>query len=185
MILPYNWRESLKPSNLRNTINENSLAVSVGAAVIAVLAIVWIFRQATGVGGNMSIPSAYYYDTSTQQFYTYPSSRTPPLKNSAGKRTIVLAYMYTCSSCGNRKIAWLQKYSSQAQKMLQQMLHAAPKPGQPMMAPPMESPVFGTGILVRSPAKGSPWYPIQSPEGQQVARLPPCSSGTGKVCLPG
>ena len=185
MILPYDWREKLKPSNLRHTINENSAAVSIIAAVIAVLAIVYIFRNSVNGGGTGSAPMAYYYDTSTHQFYTYRSSRPPPIKNAQGKRTIVLAYMYSCSSCGNRKIAWLQKYSKQARIALKKMLNYKPAPGKPPGPPPMEAPMFGTGILVRSPAKGSKWYPIQSPEGQQIAQLPKCPTGTAKICLPG
>jgi hypothetical protein len=184
MILPYNWQEKLKPSNLRTTINEHSAAVSIVAAVIAILAIVWIFHNSSG-GGLGNAPMAYYYDTSTHQFYTYRSSRPPPLKNAAGKRTIVLAYMYTCSSCHNRKIAWLQKYSKQAREALEKMLNYKPAPGAPPGPPPMESPIMGTGILVRSPAKGSKWYPIQSPEGQAIAQLPKCTSGQAKICMPG
>lgn len=184
MILPYDWREKLKPSNLRNTINEYSAVVSIVAAVIAVLAIVYIFHNTVGGGGVGTAPKAYYYDTSTHQFYTYPSSRPPPLKNASGKRTIVLAYMYTCSSCNNRKIAWLQKYSKQARAALKKILNYKPTPGQPPGPPPMEAPIFGTGILVRSPAKGSQWYPIQSPEGQEIAQLPKCQSGTAKICMP-
>jgi len=185
MILPYDWREKLKPSNLRQTINENSAAVSIIAAVIAVLAIVYIFHNSVGGGGTGAAPKAYYYDTSTGQFYTYRSSRPAPIKNAQGKRTIVLAYMYTCSSCGNRKIAWLQKYTRQARKALEQMLNYKPVPGKPPAPPPMEAPMFGTGILVRSPAKGSKWYPVQSPEGQAIQQLPKCTSGTAKICLPG
>jgi hypothetical protein len=184
MILPYDWREKLKPSNLRNTINENSAAVSIVAAVIAVLAIVYIFHNTAGGGGTVAAPKAYYYDTSTHQFYTYRSSRPPPLKNASGKRTIVLAYMYTCSSCGNRKRAWLQKYSKQARAAMIKMLNSKPVPGKPPAPPPIETPIFGTGILVRSPEKGSKWYPIQSPQGQQIAQLPKCTSGTAKICMP-
>ncbi len=183
MILPYDWREKLKPSNLRQTINENSAAVSLIAAVIAVLAIVWIFRSTVG-GGVGTAPMAYYYDTTTHQFYTYRSSRPPPIKNAQGKRTIVLAYMYTCTSCGDRKIAWLQKYSRQTRKALQAMLNYKPTPGKPFLPPPMEAPIFGNGILVRSPVKGAQWYPIQSPEGQQITQLPKCPSGNAKICLP-
>lgn len=184
MILPYGWREKLKPSNLRSTINENSAAVGIIAAVIAVLAIVYIFRSSVG-GGIGSAPMAYYYDTTTHQFYTFHSSRLPPLKNAQGKRTIVLAYMYTCGSCGNRKIAWLQKYSRQARIALQKILNYKPTPGKPMGPPPIEPPMFGTAIVVRSPAKGSQWYPILSPEGQQIAQLPKCPKGVAKICLPG
>ena len=184
MILPYDWREKLKPSNLRNTINENSAAVSIVAAVIAVLAIVYIFHNTAGGGGTVAAPKAYYYDTSTHQFYTYRSSRPPPLKNASGKRRIVLAYMYTCSSCGNRKRAWLQKYSKQARAAMIKMLNYKPVPGKPPAPPPIETPIFGTGILVRSPEKGSKWYPIQSPQGQQIAQLPKCTSGTAKICMP-
>jgi hypothetical protein len=184
MILPYDWREKLKPSNLRTTINENSAAVSIVAAVIAVLAIVYIYHSASGGGGSGKSPMAYYYDTSTQQFYTYRSSRLPPLKNAQGKRTIVLAYMYTCASCKNRKIAWLEKYTKQARAALMSMLNAKPKPGQNPGPPPFAAAMYGSGILVRSPVKGSQWYPINSPQGNAIQQLPRCPSGTARICMP-
>lgn len=187
MILPYNWKESLKPANLRDTINRNSAVVSIVAVVVIIVVLALSIRSFMGGGATTGVPSnAYYWDTSNRTLHIRPMTDYPPLTGSTGKPTLVQAYFYTCGSCADKKLAYLQKYSTQAKSMLDNMLKGgqAGKPGgfSPMAQEAMMS---QDSVLVRSPAKGSPWVPMNSPQGQQVTTPPACGAGgILKICSP-
>ncbi len=188
MILPYNWKESLKPANLRDTINRNSAVVSIVAVVVIIVVLALSIRSFMGGGSTIGAPSrAYYWDTSNGTLHVRPMTVYPPLTGSTGKPTLVQAFFYTCGSCSDKKLAYLQEYSQQAKAMLDQMIKAgqAGKPGAgfgPMM---QEAMMAQNSILVRSPVKGSPWVPRNSRLGEQIAMPPPCpSSAKLKFCSP-
>ncbi|MCL5946258.1 MAG: hypothetical protein M1472_05320 [Planctomycetes bacterium] len=186
MILPYNWKEKLKPANLRNTINENSAVVSIIAAVVAIVAIAFIVRNFIQTP-NYGPTTAYYYDTSDGSVQVLPRSKYPPLIGKTGKPTLVWAEYYTCSSCSDKKLAYLEKYSPQAKKAMEQLQAEANNPktkGMPPNFAMMQMAMAGGGMLVRSPQKGSQWYPLESPEGMRIATPPACASGQLKACNP-
>ncbi|MDA8377050.1 MAG: hypothetical protein M0Z50_08330 [Planctomycetia bacterium] len=186
MILPYNWKEKLKPSNLRNTINENSAVMSIIAAVVAIVAIAFIVRNffhTTQYGPT----TAYYYDTSDGSVQVLPRSKYPPLIGKTGKPTLVWAEYYSCSSCSDKQLAYLEKYSAQAKKAMEQLQQQQRNPknkGEPPNFALMQMAMQGGGILVRSPKKGSKWYPLESPQGMQIATPPSCTTGQLKACNP-
>ncbi len=187
MILPYNWKESLKPGNLRDTINRNSAVVSIVAVVVIIVVLALSIRSFMGGGSTTGVPSrAYYWDTSNGTLHIRPMTDYPPLTGATGKPTLVQAYFYACGSCSDKKLAYLQEYSPQAKAMLDKMIKGgqAGKPGgfSPMAEEAMMS---QNSVLVRSPAKGSPWVPLNSPQGQQVTTPPTCpGSQTLKICSP-
>lgn len=187
MILPYNWKEKLKPSNIRNTINENSAVMSIIAAVVAIVAIAFIVRNFFHTP-NYGPTTAYYYDTSDGSVQVLPRSKYPPLIGKTGKPTLVWAIYYSCSSCSDKQLAYLEKYTSQAKAAMKQFQQQANNPkskGMPPNFAMMQMAMAGGGMLVRSPQKGSKWYPLESPQGMQVATPPACpSGGLLKACNP-
>lgn len=187
MILPYNWKESLKPGNLRDTINRNSAVVSIVAVVVIIVVLALSIRSFLGGGSTTGVPStAYFWDTSNGTLHTRPMTDYPPLIGATGKPTLVQAYFYTCGSCADKKLAYLQKYSPQAKAMLDKMIQSG-KAGKPQGFSPMaeEAMMSQNSQLVRSPAKGSPWVPISSPQGQQIITPPACpAGGMLKICMP-
>ncbi len=184
MILPYNWKERIRPANLRETINRNSAVVSIVAAVVIIVVLALSIRSFMGGNTGAGVPTmAYFYDTSNQTISVRPTIDYPPLPGATGKNTVVLAYFYTCTTCADKKLVYLQKYSSRAKKALQAMMNNA-KSNKPGAINPMayEAAMSQNAILVRSPAKGSPWVPLASPQGQQVTMPPNCAKL--KVCMP-
>ncbi len=170
MILPYNWKEKMNFSDIRQAINKNATVAGIIAAVVIIVLVANIIRQmgprTYGTG------EAYYYNTATGAISIHSAAKYPPLIDpKTGKPTLVLAMFYTCSSCKNKKLIYLQKYTRQAQAMIKNRgVTALQKLGV-------------AGMLVRSPAKGSQWYPLNSPQGQRIATPPNCAKL--KPCSPG
>ena len=178
-------------SDIREKMNQGQKPFVIGAIVSVCLAIgllIWEFKP-------VSAPPApdryYFYDTSNGTITIEPSTAISPLKGAGGKDTLVQAFFFTCSGCGDKKIGYLLKYTRRARAA--KALLAQP-PGGAMTA--QQSMQFNSslskyqvavamGTLVRLPAKGAHWYPIAGPAGSQITSPPRCSgSGLAKACLP-
>lgn len=193
MILPYNWKEYLRISNIRDALNRNQAIISIIAVVFTILAIWWILKSEFKSPYKTNV-NQYFYDTSTQSLVVKPSTAIPPLIGKSGKRTVVRAYLFTCSSCSNKQIGYLQEYTPAARQALvtlQKMGNAGPNagPGNPSGPSAANNPfqlemTAFQGSLVRLPAKGSPWMLANTPQGMQIMTPPPCAKGVLKPCIP-
>ncbi len=188
MILPYNWKENLRPGNLRDTINRNSAVVSIVAVVVIIVVVALSIRKFMGGGAASGVASTeYFWDTSNHTLHVRSAAHYPPLIGSTGKPTMVLAYYYTCTNCGDKKIVYLMKYSPQAKAALEKMKQGGPPGQQGGMGPMAYMAIMQQpdSMLVRSPAKGSPWVPENSQAGIQVTTPPACpGGGYPKECVP-
>ncbi len=203
MILPYDWKDKLKPSNLRQTINENAAVMSIIAVVVVILTIAYLVHEYVYHPlPNASTALSYYYDTSDQKLLALPANQYPPLIGKTGKPTVFLAICYTCSTSAHKKIAYLEKYSEEFKSAMEKMLkiqasfnngtsgvspdnQAVQQQMQQLQMQLRTATQMGGAMLVRSVKPGSHWYPTQSPEGQRICTLPPCPNG-GKLryCVP-
>lgn len=181
------WLEKLKPGNLRRTINENSIAAGIVSVVIAaaIFSFIWIhYFGSPGLGPT----DRYFYDTATHKVLTLPFSEIPPLIGETGKPTVVRAVFLTCSSCGNKRLAYLEKYTKQAQAALENLQKKARNVKTRSEATRLALTAMslrGNGLLVRSPKKGSQWYPRTSPEGMLIIAHMRCRNGGElKICNP-
>ena len=195
MILPYNWKDYLRITNIRDAMNRNQSVISIVAVVFTIIAIAYILHYELH-SRYVTTVNQYFYDTATQQLKVEPSTAIPPMRGAGGKYTLVRAYVFTCSSCDNKQIGYLEKYTPQGKAALINLQKMAnqppPKPGPG--APPngnmpyanpfeLEMQAYNSS-LVRLPAKGSPWVPANSPEGQHIMTPAPCASGVLKPCVP-
>jgi hypothetical protein len=174
MILPYNWKEKMNFSNIRQAINKNAAVAGIIAAVVIIVMIAYLIRQ---MGPPAFKPGgAYYFNTAPGRHYgdisIHSAAKYPPLIDpKTGKPTLVLAMFYTCGSCKNKKLVYLQKYTRQAKALIKE------KGSRALLKMGI------AGLVVRKPAKGSRWYPLNSPQGQRITTPPKCAKL--KPCVPG
>ncbi|HTV47234.1 MAG TPA: hypothetical protein VMG59_02200 [Phycisphaerae bacterium] len=176
MILPYNWKEWLKPEPMRESMTRNSAVIGIIALVAAIVALAFIIRQIFPPHGG-PVPQCYFYDTSNGTVSVRPQTDYPPLIGSTGQPTVVYAIYLTCSTCENKYLAYLQKYTPASQQMLNHTLSGK--------ASTSYQGTFSVGFLVCRPDDTSNWYPAGSPEGLQIIQSKPCPNNQPPgPCLP-
>jgi hypothetical protein len=176
MILPYNWKERLRPEPIRESINRNTAVIGVIALVVAIVALTFIVRQffprPTG-----QTPQVYFYDISNKTTTIGPKTNYPPLIGSTGQPTVVYAFYFTCSTPENKYLAYLEKYSPQTQQMLHNTVNGSAQINNQRTTSP--------DILVCLPSDTANWVPVNSPEGLKIIQLQPCPEGhMPQQCLP-
>ncbi len=182
-MLPYNWKEYLRPDNIREAINRNSSIISILAAVIAIIAIAFVVRELIPHKPSFNM-NVYFYDLATHKLVVRSASDTPPLTGATGKPTLVKAFLYACGSCDNKYIAYLMKYTKQAQAAVKAMQSGQTPAAGPNINPMQEEFILAQGMLVRSPDAGSKWVSANSAQGRQLMEPKPCPSGNVRACLP-
>jgi hypothetical protein len=178
-------------SGIREKINENQKPFVIGGVVMVCLAVGLLIWELKPVSAPPAPSSYYFYDTSNGSITAEPVTAISPLKGAGGKDTLVQAFFFTCSTCGDKKIGYLLKYTRRAKAAKAYLEHppsAAMTPQQSMQFNSSLSKyqvAVAMGTLVRLPAKGSHWYPLASPMGVRIAAKPRCSStALAKACLP-
>ncbi len=177
---------------IREKMNQNQKPFIIGGIIIVCLSLgllVWELKPVSAVAA----PNSYYfYDTSDGSITTEPAAAIPPLKGAGGKDTLVRAFMFTCSTCGDKKAGYLLKYSAEGKAALTFLSHPPSADATAMQrsqyaAESSQYKLFvGEGTLVRSPAKGTPWVPAMSLQGRQlIKQATECPGGRhAKPCLP-
>lgn len=96
--------------------------VAVIAVIVLIVAVVIIFRQlGVGAGGIGGPKDAYWYDLDTGKLFPHKAV-TPPVKAPSGGEG-VRAYVYACTSCddkSDRFIGFLERYSDEGKKILEE-----------------------------------------------------------------
>ena len=96
--------------------------VAIIAAIVLIVAVVLIFRQAGIGGGSMGSPKdAYWYDLDTGKLFGHKAV-TPPIEAPSGGEG-VRAHVFACNNCddkSDRFIAFLERYSDEGKKALEE-----------------------------------------------------------------
>lgn len=115
----------------------------------------------------------WFYDLSEQRLYAAAGDIIPPDKGIGGKagdgvRAVVVAFRGGTASAKNRRIAYLETYTSELKVILEgvRMARAAAKPFGGVV-PSRDSEFFQANTLVKS-ADGESWQAINSVEGQRI-----------------
>lgn len=177
--------------SIRKKMNQNQKPFVIGGIVAVCLAVGLVVWEVKPAGVPPAPSSYYFYDTSNGSITTEPAGALPPLKGATGKDTLVRAYMYTCTSCGDKKVGYLMKYTPRAKQALQYLA----QPKGPHMTPQQSMAYFSSraqyesaipaGTYVRLPAKGSHWHPLMSQAGSAITKPIKCpGNSAGKPCLP-
>lgn len=122
----------------------------------------------------------YFIDTSNWALLVRPKADVPPLIGATGKPTVVRAVFFTYTSCKNKKLLYLLKYTPTEQKILMRLQHHHGG-DKSLFAIEMQT-ILGT--LVRLPVKGSHWFLANSPTGQRIMTPPADSGRPAHFCNP-
>lgn len=189
-------------SKVRDWANENSAAVTIGAIVvmIASLAYMWFGSGGGPSGGSPSIVDVYFYDITKKEFFTGPGDQIPPIDTESGPKMGVRAYIFGCGGCkggsdleGTKpeelkaKELFVGYYEGYTPEYKDKLLEAKAKAdaGDPSAIYYMEE-GFGEGLL-RS-IDGEEWVAANSEEGTKLNRAlgKMCPQGSRlKPCYPG
>jgi hypothetical protein len=179
-------------SDIRKKMNQNQTPFIIGGIVVVCVALGLLVWEIKPVSAPPPPSSAYFYDTSNGSIVVKPADSIPPLKGANGKDTLVLAKFFTCTTCGDKKIGYLLKYSSQAKAAKRFLAHppganATPLQRSQFAAEASQYRLFvGEGTEIRLPKSGSPWISAVSAQGIQLitqAKICP-GNQVAKSCLP-
>lgn len=153
--------EKTAPSNLldqfRGSLNTHPIATGIAVLMIAGSVIFWSVYDPSA-----RIPDGDFIDEQTGEVSARSIDQLPPLVGSNGKATVVRAYYSVARDGLPRRLLYMQKYSDTTKAYLEQYLKEH-RTGRPQFPDPP------TAILVRAPEPGSPWVPLETPQGRKLA----------------
>ncbi len=163
-------------AGIRTWLNRNQKWLAIMVVIVLAGILWWVWHSIQTPAPVSAASSYYFYDTSTRQVSVRPATELPPLKNAAGKRTVVRAVFITCTSCGNRQLGYLLKYTAAA-RSAKKYLDNPPGKGAPQNeigqfaseVPTLKLQV-ANGTLIRLPKTGAHWVYAQSPQGTAIIR---------------
>lgn len=115
----------------------------------------------------------WFYDESEKQLYPMPVTTMPPDKGIGGRsgdgyRAVVVGFTGYKHDKSRRKIAYLEKYSSDLKRTLDEVM-AAHAAGQIFTGslPARQSQYFQNNTLVKR-QNDTEWFPVNTDEGQRI-----------------
>jgi hypothetical protein len=154
------------------------------AAAIALLGfagflVMKFVRQGDGIAEK-----AFFYDLSEQKIFTAPRTAVPPIRGvndsqEDGMRAVVISVTGNPADKASRKVAYLEKYSPELKRQMEtaQATGASPQMGR----------IEALGHRFVSRAEGTQWFPMNSPEAEQIVTewaTPGPGGVTPVVCAP-
>lgn len=151
-----------------------TIATIVAAGFLAAGAIgigVWHFRSAWATGeADLQV---WFYDQSEQKLYKVAKDTISPHAGTGGPkndgvRAVVVARQTKCGDPGKRRIAYLETYTPELKKMLEDVRAARGQgrtPDKPI--PSGDSDYFDKNTLVRRPDESS-WHDMTTPEARRI-----------------
>ncbi len=167
--------------SLREWINRNAVAVTVGA-LLALILFLFGYHRLKGRGSSSGVDQvmdAWFFDVQTQERFVVRDGSLPPIIRENGHKAVKV-YMFTCGSCGKDSQMFAGYYEgfTDAYKRL-----AGGEDAGDMAA---TAQAFADGRLISRDAQV--WVPYHSPEGiaiQQALSEACQKGGELKPCYPG
>jgi hypothetical protein len=154
---------------IRETLNQNPAITTAATGGIILIALIFIIYQMVGGGGPRIQTTAYYTVDDGKTWFPDSIERIPPFDR--GGQEAVRAHVFSCRGGRDAFVAYLEKYTPEAQKRLE-AARANPEASDPGI---MET-VYMTGVLVKKPGQGD-WVNSMDPRAQEVTAIT-CPDGT-------
>ncbi len=169
---------------IRETLNEKpqiTTAATIGLILVAVGIIIFQMlpsRTAAAVAG-----AQFFTADDGKTWFAAPGDAIPPIQKD-GKEA-VRAYLWTPDNGKTKFVAYLERYTPEGKKKLEDLADAVKK-GAPAAADPMAfDQVNGAGREVKLPNDpGAKWAKIASPEGKAITQIKPPAGTTIEQLLP-
>jgi hypothetical protein len=170
---------------IREKLNENP-AITTGATIgIIVIALIFIIWQLMGSGTSYAVPTSAYYTTDDSSpeaalaaMFEDDINKIPPFKSKDGKEAYK-AMVFSCDGGKTKWVAYLQRYTPEAQKAAEEAQKAAKgnDPAAAMNAAAQMEGVMMTGIEVKKPG-GKAWLKQMTPQASTDVMNVKCPDGT-------
>jgi hypothetical protein len=177
----------------REWVNQNSAAVTIGAVIILIfsLAYLWFSNPSAGPGSR-AVMDAYFYDVESNETFTARADELPPIQRENGHKAYK-SYIFTCSECSNeadRFVGYYEGFTADYKEKRQKAIDAAKSGGthpMPDEAMYMEEGYSKGRMISRD---GKEWVTSDSPQGIAINMdLSKACEGKGtgrlKPCYPG
>lgn len=157
---------------IRETLNKNPGITTGVTAAIILIALVFIIWQAGGGGGVGAAQAKSFYSVDDgKTFFVDDAEKIPPFEHEG--KTAVRAHVYTCDDGKTKQVAYLERYTDQAKKVMEKM-RSGEVTDQQIMA--MEE-IQMTGILVKAPGTGDKGWVRQIDQAASAIVTPKCPEG--------
>jgi len=153
-------KDKLKVDSLRDWVNNNSAAVTVGAVVVLIISLGVIISNSGGRSTNIAPGEAWYYDTVTKEYFTGEATHIPPIDHNGNEA--VRAHFFTCGQCTEeaRFIGYFEKYTAEAKSKIESNPEAME----------MYYEVEFQGRLFSETGEPDTWVEAESPEGRMITQ---------------
>ena len=154
----------------REWVNQNSAAVTIGAVVVLIFSLAYLWFSASGPsgGGSRGPVDQWFYDVNANKYFVVSGDQLPPIPAPSDPSKLAYkAYMFSCGECSNeseRFVGYYEGFTKEYKDAIERAREAA-KSGaaagpEDMMY--MEE-GYGKGRLISADAKV--WVEQNSPEG--------------------
>ena len=147
-------------------VASNKIILGASSVIVLIAAVFYIISSAKK--HDHPLNEVYFINDATMDQTLGPGNQFPPVAKPEGE--LVWAFYYSCDGCTTRKLGYLQKYSPEGKKLLEES--AAHNNGRPAIGDSMAA---SNELWVRTPVKGSTWYLARSQEGRQVIAEATCA----------
>ena len=183
----------LDANRVREWVNQNSAAVTIGAVVVLIFSLAYLWIQNKGPSiPNRGVMQFYYYDVVSGEQFIAKGDDIPPIVRENGHKAFK-AYVFTCGSCSNeaeRFVGYYEGFTDEYKAKRQAAIEAAksgnPGGGIPDAAMYMEEGLSEGRMLS---INGKEWVTSDSPEGIEIniklSKACEGKSGQLKPCYPG
>jgi hypothetical protein len=143
------------------------IKVTFGVAALVAASWLLVVQIERFLHRNPSANRVWFYDESEKKLYVMPDTTVPPDRG-IGDRAIVVEFPGNNGAPGERKIAYLWKYTPELKQVLDKLLlaRAAGKIFDGKIPSP-ESDYFKGNTLVKS-VDETDWHPANTPEGRNI-----------------
>lgn len=145
---------------IRETLNKNPAITTAGTAGIIVVALAFIIYQLSGSNRPQIQTEAYYTTDDGKTWFADDINKVPPFDHKGSPA--VRVYLFTCDGGKTEFVSYLQKYTDEAKKRLEEIQKAGPEQN-----PGMQEEIYMTGVLVKKPGQTG-WMRQMDPAAQET-----------------
>jgi len=167
-----------------NPTSKRRKLLRVVLALVMLIAAGAIFMMTSSRSSRRRVAEAWYYDLTTGKLFPGPVNQYPPIDAPSGKGQGVLVHVYSCGDCTatERKLAYIQRYSEEAQRAVA----AGMNPADPKSAAVMLAVADGqmVALIPAQPGDKPEWVPAV-PQGQLIRSSWRANcKGSARTCYP-
>lgn len=154
---------------IRQTINENPAITAAATGSVVLLAVIFIFYRLLCSGGdNVGGPvsnKAFYTIDDGKNFFVDDAGKIPPFMHEG--KPAVRAQVFTCDNGASKFVSYLEKFSDEDKRKLEEALSKNTSGGAPMA---MQYMGFANALMVKKPGDKN-WVKLNPQTTERFTRV--------------